>query len=66
MKTRRTKISFKRGDDVHLDTIYDVQAFCMMFLKPVNLYKISGWNPDMTDTFRCTKGFSIEVLVKSN
>ena len=65
-KIKRVRIKHKRGEIVHLDTIYDVQAFCMEFLKPFNLHKINNWDPEMTDTFKCIKGFNIDIYITTN
>lgn len=59
---------FKKGDVIHLDTIYNIMAFVDPYMEPYRNKYISkdNWNPEMTDEYKFTQSVTIEIITTTN
>lgn len=68
MAITERKWVFKKGEVVHLDDFYDIQAFVMKpgFSKPhrSNFVDEDRYDPDFTDEHKILKDFTVTVIIK--
>lgn len=66
-KIEREVYSFKKGEIIHLDEFIKVSGFVQLNDRTMpyqNKYiSDSNYNPDLTDEYKVTKSFTVEVIV---
>jgi hypothetical protein len=54
---------FKKGQLIHLDDVYDIQAFVLPYCTPYRNPDLYKWNPDTSDDYKVNADFTVTIIV---